>query len=150
LEMTSLSPCLSGTISPSTSLASSGVTDMWTPSNATLLNYSSSSYDDQPSPLTTVPASGDWELARALINCEGPPAKLLNFGRFYILTVLWTFYEYFGDLFRLILQCFVDFDFVWVCLVALRHLVLFEPGLKTRIERVSSVLRASFNVLLIK
>ena len=51
--MTSLSPCLSGTISPSTSLASSDVTDMWTPSNATLLNYTSSSYDDQSSPSTT-------------------------------------------------------------------------------------------------
>jgi hypothetical protein len=34
-----------------------------------------------------------------------------------------------------------------VCLVAPRHLVLFEPGLKTSIERVSSVLRVSFNVL---
>ncbi|CAB3984783.1 Hypothetical predicted protein [Paramuricea clavata] len=50
--MTSLSPCLSGTISPSTSLASPDATDMWTPSNATLLNYSSN-YGDQPSPSTT-------------------------------------------------------------------------------------------------
>ena len=53
--MTSLSPCLSGTISPSTSLASPDATDMWTPSNAALLNYSSSSYayDNQSSLSTT-------------------------------------------------------------------------------------------------
>ena len=53
--MTSLSPCLAGTISPSTSLASPDATDMWTPSNATLLNYSCSSYayDNQSSLSTT-------------------------------------------------------------------------------------------------
>ncbi|CAB3991964.1 Hypothetical predicted protein [Paramuricea clavata] len=51
--MTSLLPYLTGTISPSTSLASPDATDMWTPSNATLLNYSSSSCEDQSTPSTT-------------------------------------------------------------------------------------------------
>ena len=55
--MTSLSPSLlSGTTSPPTVLVSPDVVDMWTPGNATLLDYStSSSYDNQSmaSPSTT-------------------------------------------------------------------------------------------------
>ncbi|CAB4002486.1 Hypothetical predicted protein [Paramuricea clavata] len=54
LKMTSLSPCLTGTISPSTSLASPDATDMWTPSNATLINYSSSSCENQSTSTTDV------------------------------------------------------------------------------------------------